>query len=135
MFARSSTLCIGAVSSVTAAQMQPLHGRRLRLDHLPQLEQVLDEAREWAGGELPSQHVRVEQIPVGARSHARARLRPRFDQAFGRQHLDRLAQGRAAHAQAGAEVGLVGQHGARRQLAAQDASAQIVRDLAMPAAL
>ena len=104
------------------------------LDHPAQLDQMLHQLGRRTGRRLPRQHVRVEQVPglLGADPHAQ--LLPALDQPLGGQHLDRLAHRRARDAQLLHQLGLARQHGARRQLAAEDAAADLLDQPPMHAA-
>ena len=96
-----------------AGRGQPDGGR---FDDGANLAEVAQQREVGAGavalGELPAQHVGVEQIPVGARPHEGAALLAGVDHALGREHLQRLAQGR----QADVQLALQGRHVERRSL-------------------
>ena len=108
--------------------------RRRRLDDLAHLVELQREARLGRGRAAPGEHIGVEQIPARAGSHAGADARARLDEALGREHLDRLAQGGAAHAELAAQLFLVGQCFAGRAAAADDAPAELVHHLAVQVA-
>src|SRR5690606_10828140 len=74
-----------------------------RLHDGAQLVQVAQEAGVGAAGELPPDHVAVEQAPVGAGPHVGAELGLGADEPLGGEHLHGLAQRGGADAEAFAQ--------------------------------
>jgi hypothetical protein len=108
---------------------------RMRLDHLAHLLQLQRERDRRRDTRVPVEQVGIEQVPCATRPHARADLRPRFDQPLRRQRAQRLAQHRAAHAEHLHQVRLARQQRFGRIVAAQDRRRKPERRLSMQVAL
>lgn len=105
--------------------------RRVRFHHLAHLLQLHRERERRRHLRIPVEQLRVEQVPGMARTHPRADLRPRLDQALRGQRAQRLAQHRAAHAERRHQVGLARQRRLGRVVAAQDRDREPERGLSM----
>src|SRR5882724_590985 len=108
-------------------------GRCFRFEDAAHLLHRLEEAIAAGRRHVPGQDIAIEQVPARARLDARSDFGPRVQQSLGLQHLDGLADGRPAHAQPLAPLGLVREQGARREVAAQDARADLLGGGEMPA--
>ena len=101
------------------------------LDHLARLQQVLERDRVGGGQQAVVRHEELADAAdrrlddeVAAR-HSLAGV----DQVAGREDAERLAHGRARHAEIGRELGFAGQAVTRLELAAVDHLQELVGDL------
>ena len=109
--------------------------RSRRLDHQPDLEELVIELRRRHGTVAPAQHFRIEQIPVGRRHDPDAGAGFRFDKATGRQRFDRLADHRPARSEFAAEIGFDREWLVMGQIPLDDTGAQILDDMCEKIAL
>ena len=102
-----------------------------RLHDQAELDQIEGVRQALADRVQPTQHVRVEQMPIGARPHPCAAARPDLDQALAGQSLHRLAQQIAADPQLAGEIGLDGERRRRRELPRRNSLPELMDDLAV----
>ena len=94
------------------------------LENQPHLEQILDEMRRGSIRQMPTQHIRVEQVPIRRGPYPRSRLGPRFRQALGRQKPHRFAYRGARNAKFGLNFGFGRDHISVCDEPGNDAAAQ-----------
>ena len=99
--------------------------RGFGLDRDAQLVEVAQQLDRKIAFEQPAEHIGIEQVPRCRRLDHRALPRPRAEQAFGGQHLDRLASHRPADAVLPRQFGL-GRKRRRLVLAGDDRFADAV---------
>jgi len=78
---------------------------------------------------VPIKDGAVEQVPFRARADSRAGLRTHLQESLAHQDLNRLAQGVAADAEFGNQLGLGRQNPLCTELAADDPSPELIDNL------
>ena len=101
-----------------------------RLDDTAQFEQGDEQFQRRLLREHPEQDVRIHQVPLGHLADPSARFGPRRHQTFRHQDADGFAIGGARDLALAAGRYLVGQGGARLELAGDDLDADLLGDLA-----
>ena len=103
------------------------------LDDPAQLQRLLEKLRIRAGFDLPGEQVGVEEVPIPSRPDAGADLRPRLDQSFRSENLDRFPHHGSAHLRL-VEESVVGQRVPRFEPTVDDPDSDLVHDGSVQAA-